>query len=92
MYNNRQIGAENGGKEYPASNQVVGGSSPSGRAKVINDLAHFRKLELSHKNRHIKVVIGGWGAIVGSVENSLAVDCQSFVHTLTQKNQRILSS
>ncbi|SVB22233.1 uncharacterized protein METZ01_LOCUS175087, partial [marine metagenome] len=27
-----------------------------------------------------------------SVENSLAVDCQSFVHTLTQKNQRILSS
>ena len=32
MYNNRQIGAENGGKEYLASNQVVGGSNPSGRA------------------------------------------------------------
>ena len=32
MYNNRQIGAENRGKEYLASNQVVGGSNPSGRA------------------------------------------------------------
>ena len=32
MYNNWQIGAENCGKEYLASNQVVGGSSPSRRA------------------------------------------------------------
>ena len=30
--------AENGGKEPLASNQVVGGSSLSGRAKFINDL------------------------------------------------------
>ena len=50
MYNYWQIGAENGGKEYLASNQVVGGSNPSGRAKFINDLAHFRKLELPHKS------------------------------------------
>ena len=40
MYNNWQIGAENGGKEYLASNQVVGGSSPSGRAKFIKHLRH----------------------------------------------------
>ena len=50
MYNKRQSSAENEGKEYLASNQVVGGSSPSGRAKVLNDLAHFRKLESSHKS------------------------------------------
>ena len=50
MYNYWQIGAENGRKVPLASNQVVGGSNPSGRAKVINDLAHFRKLELSHKS------------------------------------------
>jgi len=35
MYNNRQIGAENGGKVPLASNQVVGGSNPSGFAKLI---------------------------------------------------------
>ena len=50
MYNYWHGCAENGGKEYLASNQVVGGSNPSGCAKVINDLAHFRKLELSHKS------------------------------------------
>ena len=50
MYNKRQTGAENGGKEPLASNQVVGGSSPSGRAIFIKHLAHFRKLELSHKS------------------------------------------
>ena len=32
MYNYWQIGAENCGKEPLASNQVVGGSKPSGRA------------------------------------------------------------
>ena len=32
MYNKRQNGADNGGKEPLASNQVVGGSNPSGRA------------------------------------------------------------
>ena len=50
MYNNRQIGAENGGKEYLASNQVVGSSNPSGRAKLIKHLAHFRKIESSHRS------------------------------------------
>ncbi|SVC40334.1 uncharacterized protein METZ01_LOCUS293188, partial [marine metagenome] len=50
MYNKRQSGAEKRGKEPLASNQVVGGSNLSGRAKVINDLAHFRKLESSHKS------------------------------------------
>ena len=50
MYNKWQSGAENGGKEPLASNQVVGSSNLSGRAEVINDLAHFRKLELSHKS------------------------------------------
>ena len=49
MYNNRQIGAEIGGKEYLASNQVVGGSSPSGRAKFIKYLTHFRKFESSNR-------------------------------------------
>ena len=67
---NWQIGTENCGREPLASNQVVGGSNPSGRAKVINDLAHFRKLELSYKNQNYKVVIDGWGTIVGSVCNS----------------------
>ena len=70
MYNKRQSGAENCGREPLASNQVVGGSSPSGRAKVINDLTHFRTFESSQKNKNIKVVIGGWGAIVGNVFKS----------------------
>ena len=34
MYNYWQIGAENGGKEYLASNQVVGSSNLSGRAII----------------------------------------------------------
>jgi len=38
MYNYWQIGAENGGKEPLASNQVVGSSSPSGCAIFINNL------------------------------------------------------
>ena len=32
IYNKRQTGAENGGKEPLASNQAVGGSNPSGYA------------------------------------------------------------
>ena len=55
---------------YLASNQVVGGSSPSGRAKFINDLRHFRKFELSNKNKNIKVVIGGWEIAVERIGNS----------------------
>ena len=61
MYNYWQIGAENCGKESLASNQEVGGSNLSGCAKLIKHLAHFRKFELPHKNKNIKVVIGGWG-------------------------------
>ena len=34
MYNKRQTDAENGGKVPLASNQVVGGSNPSGRAII----------------------------------------------------------
>ena len=41
MYNNRQIGAENGGKVPLTSNQVVGSSSLSGRANLIKHLGHF---------------------------------------------------
>ena len=67
MYNKRHGCAGNWRKEYLASSQVVGGSSPSGRAKIINDLARFRKFVSSNKNKNIKVVIGGWGATVGSV-------------------------
>ena len=67
MYNYWHGCAENGGKAPLASNQVVGGSNPSGCAKFINDLTHFRKFESSQKNKYIKVVIGGWGTIVGSV-------------------------
>ena len=59
MYNKRQTGAENGGKEPLASNQAVGGSNPSGRAQVINDLAHFRKLESSNKNKNFNVLERG---------------------------------
>ena len=59
MYNQRHGCAENGGKEYLASNQVVGGSSPFGRAKFINDLAHFRKFESSNKNKNINVLERG---------------------------------
>ena len=72
MYNYWQIGAENCGKESLASNQVVGGSNPSGCAKFIKHLAHFRKIESSNEtaisNRFLnfKVVIGGWGVIVWS--------------------------
>ena len=55
MYNNRQIGAENGGKMPLASN-------PSGCAKLIKHLTHFRKFESSHSILNFKVVIGGWGA------------------------------
>ena len=59
MYNYWQIGAENGRKVPLASNQVVGGSNPSGCAKFINDLAHFRKLASAQSNKNIKVVIDG---------------------------------
>ena len=34
---------------YLASNQVVGGSSPSGRAKLIKHLRHLRKFESSNE-------------------------------------------
>ena len=70
MHNKWQSVAANCGKESLASNQVVGGSNPSGCAKFIKHLAHFRKLELPHKNKNIKVVIGGCGVILGSVRNS----------------------
>ena len=59
MYNYWQIGAENCGKESLASNQVVGGSNPFGRAKFINDLAHFRKFESSNNNKNINVLERG---------------------------------
>ena len=49
MYNYWQIGAENGVKVPLASNQVVGGSNPSGCAKHATHLTHFRKFESSHK-------------------------------------------
>ena len=55
---------------YLASNQVVGSSNLSGRAIIFKHLAPFRKIESSHKNTHIKVVIDGWGAIVGNVVKS----------------------
>ena len=67
MYNNRQNGAENRTKESLASNQVVGGSNPSGCAKFIEHLAHFRKFESSNIFLNFKVVIDSCGAIVGSV-------------------------
>ena len=54
MYDKRQTDAENGGLEPLASNQVVGGSNPSGRAKVINDLTRFRKIELSNKTPNVQ--------------------------------------
>ena len=41
MYNNRQIGVENGGKVPLASNQVVGGSNPPGYATFLKHLGHF---------------------------------------------------
>ena len=67
IYNKWQSGAENGGKEYLASNQVIGSSNRSGRTIFFNGLTHFGKIESSHKNRQIKVVIGGWGVIAGSI-------------------------
>ena len=57
MYNKRQTDAENGGKEPLASNQVVGGSNPSGRANLITHLARFRKCESSHKIKNINKVL-----------------------------------
>ena len=62
MYNNRHGCRDNWRKEYVASNQVVGGSNLSGCAKVINDLARFRKLncptkrQTSNKNKNSKVL------------------------------------
>ena len=53
MYNYWLGWGENGGNEYLASNQAVGGSNPSGCAKFIKHLAHFRKFESSHKNKNI---------------------------------------
>ena len=46
---------------------MVGSSDLSGRAIIFKHLAPFRKIESSHKNKNIKVVIGGLGTIVGSV-------------------------
>ena len=43
---------------------MVGSSNLSGRAIIFNHLAPFRKIESSHKNKNIKVVIDGWGTIV----------------------------
>jgi len=67
MYNNPHDSAENSGNKYLASNQVVGSSSLSGRAKFIKHLTHFRKFESSNRFLIFKVVIDGWGTIVGSV-------------------------
>ena len=67
MCDNWQIGAENGGKVPLASNQVVGGSNPSGCAKFIKHLTHFRTFESSHSNLNFKVVIDGGGTVVGSI-------------------------
>ena len=67
MYNNRHGCRDNWRKEYVASNQVVGSSNLSGRAIFFNHLAYFRKIESSNKNKNIKVVIGGWGTVVGSI-------------------------
>ena len=61
MYNYWHGCAENGGKEYLASNQVVGGSNPSGCAIFINPLTHIRKLVSAHKNKNLKVVINVLG-------------------------------
>ena len=69
MYNKRQTDAENCGREPLASNQVVESSNLSGRAKVIKHLTHFRKFESSHKNKNTKVVIDGWGTIIGSIQS-----------------------
>ena len=45
MYNNQQIGAENGGKVPLASNQAVGGSNPSeSTKKLINGFRRFYNL------------------------------------------------
>jgi len=41
MYNYSHVCAKNWRKEYVASNQVVGGSNPSGRAKFIKHLGRF---------------------------------------------------
>ena len=59
MYNKRQNGAEKCGIDYLASNQVVGGSSPSGHAKFINALALFRTFESSPKIGNVNVLERG---------------------------------
>ena len=43
MYNNRHGCGDNWRKEYLASNQVVGGSSPSGRAIKSRSYGAFKK-------------------------------------------------
>ncbi|HIO01152.1 MAG TPA: hypothetical protein EYN14_04230 [Alphaproteobacteria bacterium] len=92
MYNKRQTGAENWRKESLASNQVVGGSNPSGRANLIKHLGHLRKSRVSRKCLASKVVIGSWGAIVGSilsirgvVEEDLGVDTKIVVRMISHQ-------
>ena len=71
MYNYWRGCAENCGIESLASNQVVGGSNPSGCANLIKHLTHSRKLASAHKSairpqkKNIKMVIGHSGGTVG---------------------------
>ena len=46
MYNKRQSGAENEGKEYLASNQVVGSSNLSGRAIISTTYSALKNCTL----------------------------------------------
>ena len=91
MYNKRQTGAKNGGKVPLASNQVVGSSNLSGRANLIKHLTHFRTFESSQKNKNIKVVIDGCGAIVGIVCNSDRFAYRSMTHDQITKTQELAS-
>ena len=65
MYNYWYGCAVNPEKEYLASNQVVGGSNLSERAKYIKHLTHFRKFHLpietqtSHSNLIFNVAVVG---------------------------------
>ena len=62
--------------EYVSSNQVVRGSSPSGRAIISTTYSALKfctlliESESSYWILIFKVVIGGWEATVGSVSNS----------------------
>ena len=61
MYNYWQIGAENGGKVPLASNQVVGSSSLSGRARFFKDFRRLTKSRVSEINRIVRVYYDSQG-------------------------------